>query len=343
MRAIRVHRTGGPETLVLDEVPDPEPGPGEVVVAVEAAGVNFIDVYHRRGLYPLPLPTGIGVEGAGTVLAVGPDPAADGEPAGDPGGTGPARRDGGRPEPGDRVGWIGPIGAYAERAVVPADRVVALPDDVPSVLAAAVLLQGMTAHALVHDVRPLVPGDVVLVWAAAGGTGGLIVQLARAAGARVVGVVSTPDKGAEATRLGAEEALVAPAEGEVEAVIRRLSDGRGAAVVYDSVGAASFPTSLAACARRGMLVAFGQSSGPVPPFDVRELSQRGSLFLTRPMVFDYVAERADLEARAAAVLGLVATGALEVRLSATLALAEAAEAHRALESRATAGKLVLVP
>ena len=323
MRAIRVERPGGPEALVLTEVDEPVAGPGEVLVAVEAAGVNFIDIYHRTGRYPLPLPTGIGVEGAGIVVALGAGVAA--------------------PALGTRVAWLGVQGSYAERVVVPAERAVVVPDAVPTELAAAVLLQGLTAHALTHDTRALGPGDTALVWAAAGGAGRLVVQLARARGARVLACVSTEAKADEVRRLGADRVCVTGAGVDVAAWARAATEGRGVEVVYDSVGADSITASLDACARLGLVVSYGQSSGPVPPIDVLELSRRGSLFLTRPTVFDHLVTPAALAGRAAAVLGGVAAGTLEVRVHDRLPLAAAADAHRALESRATTGKLLLLP
>ncbi|MEY3020086.1 MAG: hypothetical protein RLZZ272_1070 [Actinomycetota bacterium] len=323
MRAIRVERPGGAEALVATEVDGPTPGTGEVLVAVEAAGVNFIDVYHRSGRYPLPMPTGIGVEGAGTVIGLGPDVTA--------------------PALGTRVAWLGVQGSYAERVVVPADRAVIVPEAVTTELAAAVLLQGLTAHALTHDTRALGPGDTVLVWAAAGGAGRLVVQLASARGARVLACVSTEAKAEEVRRLGADAVRVTGDGVDVAAWVRGETEGRGVEVVYDSVGAASITASLDACARLGLVVSYGQSSGPVPPIDVLELSRRGSLFLTRPTVFDHLVTPEALASRAAAVLGAVAEGTLDVRVHDRLPLDAAAAAHRALESRATSGKLLLLP
>ena len=323
MRAIRVTAVGGPEALVPTDVDEPVAGPGEVLVAVEAAGVNFIDVYHRSGRYPLPLPAGIGVEGAGTVVALGAGVRA--------------------PEVGTRVAWLGVQGSYAERVVVPAERAVAVPAALPSELAAAVLLQGLTAHALTHDTRALGSDDTVLVWAAAGGVGRLVVQLAHARGARVLACTSTEEKASEARRLGADRVCVTSAGVDVAAWVREETRGRGVEVVYDSVGAASITASLDACARLGLVVSYGQSSGAVPPIDVLELSRRGSLFLTRPTVFDHIVTPGALAARAAAVFGRVLDGSLDVRIHGRLALDEAAQAHRALESRATTGKLVLLP
>jgi len=323
MRAIRVAAPGGPEALALVDVPAPEPGPGEVVVAVEAAGVNFIDVYHRLGRYPLQLPAAIGVEGAGTVRAAGPGVTT--------------------PAVGARVAWIGVQGSYAEQVVVPAERAVVLPEAIPTATAAAVLLQGLTAHVLTHTTRPLGPADTALVWAAAGGVGRLLVRFARQRGARVIACVSSDDKATEASRLGAELVIVTGDGVDVAAEVRRATDGRGVEVVYDSVGAASITASLDACARRGLVVSYGQASGPVPPIDVLELMRRGSLFLTRPSLFDHVVEPDELRARAAELFDAVLDGTLDVAVHARLPLVDAPEAHRALESRATTGKLLLLP
>jgi NADPH2:quinone reductase len=322
MRAVVVSHHGGPEGLRLAEVPDPEPGPGQAVVRVAATGVNFIDVYHRTGLYPGELPFVPGVEGAGVVESVGPD--VDGA------------------APGDRVGWVMVRGAYAERAAVPVDRLVPLPDDVAPEDAAAVLLQGMTAHYLVHSTCPLTAGDAAVVHAAAGGVGLLLVQMAKARGARVLGTVSTEEKAALALEAGADEVVLYDREDFVPAA-RRFGGGRGVRVVYDSVGRATFERSLDALRPRGMLVLFGTSSGPVAPLDPAILSQKGSLFLTRPALAHHVADRAELLARADDVLGAVRQGRLRVRVDRVLPLAEAAEAHRLLEGRRTAGKLLLQP
>ena len=322
MRAILVAEHGGPDVLRLEHVPDPEPAPGQARVRVSAAGVNFIDVYHRIGLYPVPTPYVPGVEGAGVVEAVGPD--VEGV------------------SPGDRVAWAMVRGAYAERAVVPADRLVPLPDAVSPEDAAAVLLQGMTAHYLVHSTRPLGPGDTVLVHAAAGGVGLLLVQMAKSRGARVLGTVSTEEKAALALEAGAEEVVLYEREDFVPAA-RRFGGGRGVHVVYDSVGRATFERSLDSLRTRGMLVLFGTSSGPVPPVDPAILSTKGSLFLTRPALAHYGAAREELLARARDVLGAVRDGHLRVRVDRILPLESAAEAHRLLEGRKTAGKVLLQP
>lgn len=319
MRAIRVHEPGGPEALRLEEVPPPEPGPGQARVRLEYSGVNFIDVYHRTGLYKLPLPFTPGSEGAGVVDAVGE-------------GVDEVRV-------GDRVAYAGQPGSYAEQAVVSASRLVPVPEGVDLELAAAVMLQGMTAHYLSHSTYPLGEGDVALVHAAAGGVGLLLVQLAKKRGARVIGTTSTEEKAALAREAGADEVILYTKEDFTEAV-RRLTDGRGVDVVYDSVGKTTFDGSLASLRPRGMLVTFGQSSGPVPPFDLLRLS-RGSLFLTRAVLGDYTATRDELLGRARDLFDLIAKGELSVRIDRVLPLEEAAEAHRLVEGRKTAGKLVL--
>lgn len=322
MRAVRVREPGGPEALTLEEVPVPGPGEGEVVARLAAIGVNFIDVYHRTGRYPLPLPFTPGQEGAGTVVAVGP------------GVTGV--RDG------DRVAWAGVVGAYAEYAAVPAARLVPVPAGLSERDAAAVLLQGMTAHYLSHDTHPIRPGDTVLIHAAAGGVGLLLTQIAARLGARVIATVSTLEKERLAREAGAE-AVIRYTETEFVQEVRRLTGGAGVRVVYDSVGRSTFDGSLRCLAPRGMLALFGASSGPVPPFDPMQLSHLGSLFLTRPVLWHYVADRDALLRRAESVFGWVADGSLKVRVERVYRLREAARAHRDLEARATAGKLLLVP
>jgi len=319
VRAIVVSRTGGPEVLELVERPDPEPGEGQLLVDVEAAGVNFIDVYQREGRYPMRLPYVAGSEGAGTVRELG-----DGV-------------DGVRP--GDRVAWamVGGTG-YTDSAVVPAARAVPVPDGVSSEQAAAVLLQGMTAHFLCTDAYAVRPGDDVLVHAAAGGVGLLLTQLVTARGGRVIGTASTGEKAALARAAGAAEVL--PYDGIADRV-RELTDGRGVPVVYDGVGAATFDASLDCLARRGTLVLFGASSGAVAPFDPIRL-MRGSLYLTRPTLGDYV-QGPELHARAGAVLEAVADGALDVRVGARYPLADAGRAHEDLQARRTTGKSLLVP
>ena len=322
MKAIRIAEHGGPERMRLEELPEPAPGPGQAVVRVEAAGVNFIDVYHRTGLYPQPLPLTLGTEGAGVVEAVGP-------------GASLVRA-------GDRVGWTGVPGAYATRAVVPADRLVRLPPGISTKTAAAVFLQGMTAHYLVHDSCPLGPGDACLVHAAAGGVGLLLCQMAKRRGARVIGTVSTEAKAKLAREAGADEVIFYTKQDFV-AETRRLTGGRGVRVVYDGVGRETFLRGLDALRTRGTMVLFGQSSGPVEPFDLRLLNTKGSLFVTRPTLAHHIAERAELERRAADVLGWIADGSLRLRIDREAPLADAAAAHRALEGRETAGKILLVP
>jgi NADPH2:quinone reductase len=311
---------GAPEVLVLEETSSPTPGPQEALVRLSSAGVNFIDIYHRTGLYPLPLPFTPGNEGAGVVEAVGPDVT--------------------EVRPGDRVAYAMATGSYAELAVVPVFRLVPIPDTVSFEAAAAAMLQGMTAHYLAHSTFPLAPGHQALVHAAAGGVGLLLVQMAKKRGARVLGTVSTEAK-AEAARRAGADVVIRYTEEDFEAVARRETDGRGLDVVYDSVGKTTFDKSLRSLRPRGLLALFGQSSGPVPPFDPGELAKRGSLFLTRPTLAHYNLDRAELLARAGDVLSWMEKGELEVAIDRTLPLAQAADAHRLLESRQTSGKLVL--
>jgi NADPH2:quinone reductase len=321
-RAIVVRAHGGPEVLREDVQKLVPPGPGQACVAVRAAGVNFIDVYFRSGLYPRPLPFVAGLEGAGVIETVGP------------GVTGLAA--------GDRVAWASAPGSYAARVLASADALVKIPAGVSDEIAAAAMLQGMTAHYLTHGVRATRPGDVALVHAAAGGTGMLLVQLLKRAGARVIGTCGSAQKEALARAAGCDEVVRYREATFVEAV-RNATRGRGADVVYDSVGLTTWEGSLQSLRPRGLLVLFGQSSGPVPPFDLQRLNAGGSLFVTRPSLAHYVATRAELEERAAAVLGAAARGELEVRIARRFPLAEAAEAHRVLESRAASGKLLLIP
>jgi NADPH2:quinone reductase len=321
MKAVRITRTGGPDVLELVDLPEPVPGPGQARVKVEAAGVNFIDIYQRTGLYAVPLPYTPGLEGAGTVTALGP------------GATGV--------QVGDRVAWTDQPGSYAEEVVARAERLVAVPPGVETRQAAAVMLQGMTANYLSASTYALKPGHTCLVHAAAGGVGLLLVQMAKKRGAKVFGTVSTEEKAALARKAGADATILYTKE-DVEAEVKRLTEGRGVDVVYDSVGQATFEKSIASLALRGCMVLFGQSSGPVPPFPPSILA-KGSLFLTRPTLFHYVPDRPSLEARARDVLGAVASGELEVRIGKTFALAEAAAAHRALEGRQTTGKVLLIP
>jgi NADPH2:quinone reductase len=322
VKAVRVHAPGGPEVLRYEDVPDPRPQAGEAVVRVEAAGVNFIDVYHRTGLYKVPLPATLGQEGAGTVLEVGADV-----------------RD---VAPGDRVAWASLLGAYAEKEVVPANRLVKLPESVSAREGAAAMLQGMTAHYLACSTFPLKPGDACLVHAGAGGVGLLLTQIAKIRGARVFTTVSTPEKAKLSREAGADETIDYTKQDFAEEV-RRATHGRGVAVVYDSVGKTTFEKGLTCLAPRGMMVLFGQSSGPVAPLDPQVLSQRGSLYLTRPTLVHYTATREELLARAGDVLGWIREGRLKLRIGHEFPLAEAASAHRELEGRRTTGKILLHP
>jgi NADPH2:quinone reductase len=322
MKAIRLTVAGGPEVLRLEDLPTPEPGPGQARVRVEAAGVNFIDIYQRSGLYKVPLPYIPGLEGAGTVEAVGP-------------GVADVR-------PGDRVSWTGVPGAYATHAAVPADRLVRLPDRVTPRDAAAALLQGMTAHYLAVDIAALRAGDACLVHAAAGGVGLLLCQIAKRRGARVIGTVSTEAKAALARGAGADDVILY-ARQDFVAEVKRLTGGAGVRAVFDGVGRDTFERGLDCLRPRGMMALFGQSSGPVAPFDPQVLSAKGSLFLTRPTLFHYIASREELERRAGEVLGWVADGSLKLRIDREYPLSEAATAHRALAGRETTGKLLLIP
>jgi NADPH2:quinone reductase len=322
MKAIRVHAPGGPEALRYEDVPQPAAGPGEVLVKIEAAGVNFIDVYQRNGHYKVPVPFTLGLEAAGTVAAVGVGVA--------------------EPKVGDRVAYTTVLGAYAEYAVVPADRVVRLPDGVSAKQGAAAMLQGLTAHYLATTTYPLKSGDACLGHAAAGGVGLLLCQIAKLRGARVLGTVSTREKAALARGAGADEVIIYT-EQDFEAEVKRLTSGVGVQVIYDSVGKTTFEKGLNCLARRGMMVLYGQSSGPVGLFDPQVLNQKGSLFLTRPTIVHYIATRAELLARAGEVLGWIQRGTLKVRIERELPLAQAAEAHRLLEARQTTGKVLLIP
>ncbi len=322
MKAIRVHAPGGPEALRYEEVDRPAPGPGQVLVKVEAAGVNFIDVYQRTGQYKVPVPFTLGQEAAGTVAAVGPGVA--------------------EPNVGDRVAYTSILGAYAEYAVVPADRVVVLPDGVSTKQGAAAMLQGMTAHYLATSTYPLKAGDACLVHAAAGGVGLLLCQVATLRGARVLGTVSTREKAALARAAGVAEVILYT-EQDFEAEVKRLTNGAGLRVIYDSVGKTTFEKGLSCLAPRGMMVLFGQSSGPVGPFDPQVLSQKGSLFLTRPTLAHYILTRPELVARAGEVLGWIKSGKLKLRIDREVPLAQVAEAQRLLEGRKTTGKVLLIP
>lgn len=321
MRAIQITETGGPEVLRLSETEDPTPAPGEAVVDVEARGVNFIDIYQRSGQYQMPLPFVPGVEAAGVVSAVGEGVT--------------------EVSVGQRVGWAMAPGGYADRAAVKASLLVPLPDAVSAEQAAALLLQGMTAHYLTDAVHPVTRGDTVLVHAAAGGTGLLITQLAKERGARVIGTVSTEAKERIAREAGADD-IVRYTESSVDEAVRGITDGKGVNAVYDGVGHDTFDASLDSLRPRGVLALFGQSSGAVPPVDPQRLNSAGSVYLTRPSLAYFVAERQELLRRAGDLFTLVADGRLNVRVGARYPLADAAQAHTDLAARKTSGKLLLV-
>ncbi len=322
MKAIRIHENGGPEVLRFEEIPAPRPGDGEALVAVEAIGVNFIEVYVRLGWYPATLPVTPGGECAGTVTAVGPGVTAV--------------------KPGDRVATVNASGAYAGETLVKADRLVPLPAGVTSRQGAAALLQGMTAHYLTTATRPLKPGDVCLVHAAAGGVGLLLCQMARRLGARVIGTVGSAAKVPLAKAAGADLVVLYSSEDFVAAA-KEFTNGRGVDVVYDSVGKTTFEKGFDALALRGMMALYGQSSGPAGPLDPQLLNRKGSLFLTRPTLFHYIVGREELLARGADVLGWVKDGSLKLRMEHDFPLAMAADAQRALEARQTTGKVLLIP
>ncbi|HBH01179.1 MAG TPA: NADPH:quinone reductase [Candidatus Rokubacteria bacterium] len=322
MKAVRVHTLGGPEALRYEDVPEPTPKAGEAVVKVDAAGLNYIDVYFRTGVYKAALPVTLGMEAGGTVTAVGPGVT--------------------EVQAGDRVAYTGVPGAYAELAAVPAQRLVVLPAGVGTRQGAAAMLQGMTAHYLASSTWPLKSGDTCLVHAAAGGVGLLLCQMARMRGARVIGTVSTEAKARLAREAGADEVILYTTQ-DFEAEVKRLTDGKGVQVVYDSVGKTTFDKGFNCLAPRGMMILYGQSSGPVGTFDPQVLNQKGSVFLTRPSLFHYTATRAELLARAGEVLGWVRDGALKLRTELEFPLKDAAEAHRALEARRTTGKVLLIP
>jgi NADPH2:quinone reductase len=321
MKAIILHEHGGPEVLKLEDRPTPEPGPGQALLQIGATGVNFIEIYQREGRYKLPLPCGIGGEGAGTVVAIAPDVT--------------------EVKPGDRVAWLDGSGSYATHTVIPAVKLAPVPAGVTLEQAAAVMVQGLTADALTSRTHAVKPGDRVLVHAAAGGAGRMFCQIAAMRGATVIGTVSSEAKARVAREAGAAETIIYTKE-DFEAEVMRITGGHGVNVVYDSVGHDTFDKSLACLAPLGHLVLFGQSSGFVPPFDILRLS-RGSLSLTRPRVFDYVAKREDLLRHAAQVLGWIAEGKLSLLVDRSYPLEQAAEAHIALASRQTTGKLLLIP
>jgi NADPH:quinone reductase len=322
MKAIQVKQPGGPEALELGELPVPEPKASEAVVKLAASGVNFIDIYQREGRYKVALPFVLGQEGAGVVTAIGGDVKS-------------AKK-------GDRVAWTGVLGGYAEYAAVPADRLVAIPAGVTDSQAAAAMLQGMTAHYLCHDTYPLKRGETALVHAAAGGVGLLLVQMAHDIGARVLATVSTEEKAKLAREAGADE-IIFYTKSDFEAETKRLTNGQGVHVVYDSVGKTTFEKGLNVLRPRGFMVLFGGSSGAVPPFDLIALSQKGSLYVTRPTLGHYTATREELMARSSAVFGMITSGKLKLRIEHTYALGEAQQAHRDLEGRKTTGKLLLMP
>jgi NADPH2:quinone reductase len=322
MKIIYVKEPGGPEKMELAEVPKLQPGPGEALVRIAAIGVNFIDVYFRMGRYKADLPIVLGNEGAGAVESIGAGVTAV--------------------APGDRVAWAMHRGSYAEYAAVPEALLVKIPPQVSFETAAAAMLQGMTAHYLTHSTFALKSGDTCLVHAAAGGAGGLVVQMAKMLGARVFGTVSTEEKARIAREAGADETILYTQQ-DFEAEVKRATGGRGVDVVYDSVGQTTFSKSLDSLRPRGMLALFGQSSGPVPPFDPNILNGKGSLFLTRPSLAHYLLTRQELTWRAGDVLSWIDAGKLRLRIDRSYPLADAAAAHRDLESRRTAGKLLLIP
>ena len=322
MKAIQVSHTGGPEVLTLVDVPVPTPKPNEALVEIKASGVNFIDVYFREGRYPTPLPFINGQEAAGIVKDVGSEVSDL--------------------KPGDRVAYTSSLGSYAEFAAVPAVRLVKIPAELSFEQAAAAMLQGMTAHYLLNGSYKLASGETALIHAAAGGVGLLLVQMAKRIGARVIATAGTEEKAQLAREAGADECIVYT-QADFEAETKRLTDGKGVHVVYDGVGKATFDKDLEVLRPRGYLVLFGGSSGAVPPFDLIKLSQKGSLFITRPTLAHYTATREELELRAGEVLGAIAKGELKLRIHKSYALAEAAQAHRDLEGRKTTGKLLLIP
>lgn len=322
MKAIRVHETGDVSQLTYEDAPLPEPKADEVRIKLEAAGLNFIDTYHRMGWYPLPKPFTLGMEGAGVIDAVGSDVTDF--------------------KKGDRVAYCMQLGAYAEYATVPARIVVPLPDEVTSAQAAAVMLQGMTAHYLTHSTYPLQSGDIALVHAAAGGTGALVVQMAKLRGAQVIGTVGTEEKAEVAKAAGADDVIVYTKQ-DFEAEVKRITEGKLCHVVYESVGKATFAKSMNCLRPRGYMVLFGQASGQVDPLDPQILNQKGSLFLTRPSLGAYVATREELLGRANDIFAWIAAGQLDVRIDQSYPLREAGAAHSYLEGRQTKGKVLLIP
>jgi NADPH2:quinone reductase len=334
MKAIQVAQNGGPEVMQLVDAPIPQPKANQAVVKLAASGVNFIDVYQREGRYKIPLPFVLGQEGAGVVTSVGSDVKSS--------------------KVGDRVAYVysplhswgatstDVLGSYAEYAAVSADRLVPIPEGITEQQAAAAMLQGMTAHYLTHATYPLKRGETALVHAAAGGVGLLLVQMAHNIGARVIGTVSTEEKAKLARDAGADE-IIFYTKQDFEAETKRLTDGKGANVIYDGVGKTTFDKGLNVLHRRGYMVLFGQSSGAVPPVDLILLSQKGSLFVTRPVLVDHIATTEELRDRASAVFAMIVAGKLKLRIERTYKLSEAQQAHRDLESRKTTGKLLLIP
>jgi NADPH2:quinone reductase len=321
MLAVQIQRTGGPEVLEVVELPEPRPGPGEILIRQEAVGLNFIDTYHRSGLYPMSLPAVLGTEGAGVVEAVGEGVT--------------------RFSAGDRVAYAGGFGAYAEKRAFPAVRAVKLPEDTPTRLAAASLLKGMTAEFLLRRCYPVKSGDAILVHAAAGGVGMILSQWGRALGARVIGTVGSEEKAEVARAHGCEEVILYRQE-DVAVRVKALTEGEGVRVVYDGVGADTFEASLASLGRRGVLVTYGNASGPVPPFAPLKL-MRGSLYVTRPTLFDYVATTEELDESAAALFHVIGSGEVKIEIGQEYPLAAARAAHEALESRTTVGSTLLIP
>jgi NADPH2:quinone reductase len=322
MKAVRVHAPGGPDVLKYEDVSEPQPKAGEAIVRVDAAGLNYIDVYYRSGLYKAELPMTLGLEAGGTVTAVGTNVT--------------------EVKAGDKVTYTGVPGAYAQYAAVPAQRLVVLPAGVSTRQGAAAMLQGMTAHYLACSTYPLKRGDTCLVHAAAGGVGLLLCQIAKMRGARVIGTVSTEAKAKLAREAGADEVILYTRQ-DFEAEVKRLTSGKGVQVVYDSVGKTTFDKGFNCLAPRGLMVLYGQSSGPIGPFDPQVLNAKGSVFLTRPSLVHHVATRDELLARAGDVLGWIRDGTLRLRTEFEFPLKDAAEAHRALEGRKTTGKVLLIP
>ena len=322
MKAIQVQKVGGPEVLTLVDIPIPEPKPNEAVVKVSAAGINFIDVYFREGRYPAALPFVSGQEASGIVSEVGVEVKSF--------------------KPGDRVAYTAVMGAYAEYAAVPADRLVRVPEGITHQQAAAAMLQGMTAHYLVYDTYPLKKGETALIHAAAGGVGLLLVQMAKNIGARVLATTGTEDKAKLAREAGADEVIVYSHQ-DFEAETKRLTGGKGVDVVYDGVGKTTFDKDLNILRPRGYLVLFGAASGAVPPFDLVTLSRKGSLYVTRPILDNYIATHEEFQQRAAQVLNMISNGTVKLRIEHIYPLRDARQAHRDLEARKTTGKLLIIP